>query len=68
MGALEPLTAIVIGVTVFGEALTGRLAVGIVMILAAVILIIAGKSFSTRKLTLAISRWGYVFFKSWRWK
>lgn len=43
MGALEPLTAVVIGITVFGEAFTARLAVGIVLILAAVLLIVAMK-------------------------
>ncbi len=41
MGALEPLTAVVIGIAVFGEAFTARLAVGIVMILGAVLLIVA---------------------------
>lgn len=50
MGALEPLTAVIIGVTVFGEAFTMRLGVGIFMILSAVILIIASKSFSPRKI------------------
>lgn len=43
MGALEPLTAVVIGITVFGEAFTSRLAVGILMILGAVMLIVAIK-------------------------
>ena len=36
LGALEPLTAVFFGVTVFGEALTPRLMFGIVMIIAAV--------------------------------
>lgn len=44
MGALEPLTAVVIGVAVFGEALTLRLVIGILLILAGVVLIVAGKS------------------------
>ncbi|MCF0223953.1 MAG: DMT family transporter [Fibrobacter sp.] len=39
MGALEPLTAVTIGVLVFDEVLTFRLATGIVLILAAVTLI-----------------------------
>ena len=43
MGTLEPLTAVVIGITVFGEAFTSRLAVGILMILGAVMLIVAMK-------------------------
>lgn len=42
LGALEPVTAIVIGVFVFGETLTTRNLLGISLILVAVILIIAG--------------------------
>lgn len=38
-GALEPLTAVCIGVFVFGEAMTLRLALGIILILAAVSLL-----------------------------
>lgn len=44
MGALEPLTAVVIGILIFGESFTARLAVGIVMILSAVVLIVLSKS------------------------
>ena len=43
MGALEPLTAVVIGLTVFKEALTVNLVVGILLILTAVITIILSK-------------------------
>lgn len=43
MGALEPLTAVVIGLTVFKEALTVNLVVGILLILTAVTIIIIGK-------------------------
>ena len=50
MGALEPLTAVIIGVTVFGEIFTLRLGIGIFMILVAVILIVAAKSLSPRKI------------------
>ena len=42
LGALEPLTAVFFGVTVFGEALTPRLMFGIVMIIAAVSALVAG--------------------------
>ena len=42
LGALEPLTAVFFGVVVFGEALTVRLGLGIVLIILAVTLIIAG--------------------------
>lgn len=43
MGALEPLTAVVIGLTVFKEALTVNLVVGILLILTAVVTIILSK-------------------------
>ncbi|MGM9806282.1 MAG: DMT family transporter [Candidatus Aphodosoma sp.] len=42
MGALEPVTAVAIGVFVFGERFTLRLMIGIALILAAVILIVSG--------------------------
>lgn len=47
LGSLEPLTAVVIGVCVFKEAFTLRLACGIVLILSAVILIVIGKTLTT---------------------
>lgn len=43
MGALEPVTAVVISVLLFGEAFTIRLAIGIVLILSGVILIVLRK-------------------------
>lgn len=43
LGALEPTTAVVIGVFVFGEPFTPRLLVGIVLILVAVTLVVARK-------------------------
>ena len=42
LGALEPLTAFFFGVVVFGESLTLRLSCGMLMIILAVTLIIAG--------------------------
>lgn len=68
MGALEPLTAVVIGITVFGELFTMRLAIGILLILTAVILIIAGRSFSPHLYTSKLWRIGRVVYKRWRWK
>lgn len=68
MGALEPLTAVVIGVAVFGEQLTPRLAAGIVLILTAVIMIIAGKSLFPARVFSVVSHLGHVIFKTWRWK
>lgn len=51
MGALEPLTAVAIGVTVFGESFTARLVAGIVLILVAVLLIVLGRRFHLRAIT-----------------
>jgi drug/metabolite transporter (DMT)-like permease len=39
LGALEPVTAVAIGVLVFGEILTGRLVAGILLILGSTVLI-----------------------------
>ncbi|WP_418992188.1 DMT family transporter [Alistipes sp.] len=44
LGALEPVTALFFGVAVFGERLTPRIVLGVMLILTAVTLIIAGKS------------------------
>lgn len=65
MGALEPLTAVAIGVMVFGESFTLRLAVGIVLILSAVLLIVLGKNFHLRIIGHAITT---IVRKTWRWK
>lgn len=47
LGALEPLTAVFFGVTVFGESLTLRVVCGIMMIVFAVTIIIAGSNVTT---------------------
>ena len=65
VGALEPLTAVAIGVMVFGESLTFRLVIGIVLILSAVLLIVLGKNFHLRTITHTIS---VIVRKTWRWK
>lgn len=44
LGALEPVTAVFFGVTIFGESLTPRLIGGILMIIFAVTLIIVGSN------------------------
>lgn len=61
LGALEPLTAVTIGVVVFGEMLTPRLIVGILFILFAVMLVVLGKDLHLRTITHAVSR-------LWHWK
>ncbi len=48
LGALEPVTAIIFGITIFGERMSVREGVGIVLILLAVTLVIAGGSISTQ--------------------
>lgn len=68
MGALEPLTAVVIGVTVFDEILTMRMVTGILLILFAVMLIITGKSFKPRKIVETVGSAKQVFKKYFRWK
>jgi drug/metabolite transporter (DMT)-like permease len=52
MGAREPTTAVLIGIFLFGEPFTSRLAIGIALIFAAVI-IIALKSNKKEKTTLS---------------
>ena len=65
MGALEPLTAVAIGVLLFGESLTLRLMTGIVLILLAVMVIVLGKNFHLRTIKHTISA---IVRKTWRWK
>ena len=65
MGALEPLTAVAIGVLLFGESLTPRLMVGIVLILLAVMVIVLGKNFHLRTIKHTLST---LVRKTWRWK
>jgi len=65
MGALEPLTAVAIGAMVFGESLTVRLVIGIVLILSAVLLIVLGKNVRLRTITHTLTA---IVRKSWRWK
>lgn len=47
LGAFEPVTAVIIGVFAFGEVLTPRIICGLVMIIVAVILVIAGPGIAT---------------------
>lgn len=49
MGALEPMTAVLIGIFVFDELFTPRLAVGIMLILLAVTLIVLSKRHHTEQ-------------------
>ncbi len=68
MGAIEPITAVAIGVLLFGESFTPQLAVGIVLILSAVLLIICGKNLTAHRITTVINSFGHRIAKTWRWK
>ena len=50
MGALEPLTAVAIGITIFGEIFTFRLGMGILLILFGVTLIVGGQSINIKSI------------------
>lgn len=57
LGALEPVAALFFGVLVFGEQLTPRIILGILMVITAVTLIIGGKSLlKKRKIRVKHSR------------
>ncbi len=47
LGALEPVTAVFFGITVFGESLTLRTATGMVLVILAVTMIVAGSNIKT---------------------
>jgi drug/metabolite transporter (DMT)-like permease len=68
MGALEPLTAVVIGATVFDEQLTPRLALGIMMILSAVMIIVLSKRLSHIRVMSFVNAIGHKVIKYWRWR
>ena len=68
MGALEPVTAVVISVALFGELVTARLVIGIMLILAAVLLTVVGKNIHFNSITRVVSPVGHVLVKLWRWK
>lgn len=47
LGALEPVTALGIGISLFGESLSWKQGVGVLIILASVLLVVTGKSASS---------------------
>ena len=49
LGALEPLTAIIVGVSLFGEVLTWRIFVGFLLIISGVILIVSQRKKSASR-------------------
>lgn len=68
MGALEPVTAVVLGAIIFGDVITLRLSAGIVLILVAVMLIILGGSIPGLSRAQRMVRAGRLILKRWRWR
>lgn len=58
LGALEPVTAVVIGVSVFGEIITSRIAIGLLLIIISVTFVI-----SDGNITLHLTRFRKMFPK-----
>ncbi len=63
IGALEPLTAVAIGVLLFNELFTMRMALGITLILSGVLILIAGSEIKNKVKILLNNR-----KKLWRWR
>ncbi len=68
LGALEPLTAVVIGVAIFGEAFTLQLGFGISLTLISVIILTLGDQLTAHKVTHIINDFGEKLKKHWRWR
>lgn len=68
MGALEPITAIVLGIIVFGEVLTGRIALGVVLILLSVMLIILDNRLRRALANVKVIKKGRLIVKRMIWK
>ena len=62
LGALEPVTAVIMGIILFDEGMTGREAFGIAMILVAVSFVVAGASKSSAN-TKHLTRFRQMFPK-----
>lgn len=56
LGSLEPVTAVIIGVTVFGEVITERDFLGLLLIIAGVTMVVAGPDIPARLLRRARMR------------
>ena len=68
MGALEPVTAIIVGVTLFGEVLTPRLLSGILLILFSVMLIILDSRLRRALSNVRVVKRGKLMVKRMMWK
>lgn len=68
MGALEPVTAAILGILIFGEVLTPRIALGIALILFSVTLIILDSKLRNALSNTKVIRKGRIIIKRIRWK
>ncbi len=68
MGALEPVTAVVLGILVFGEVLTMRISAGICLILLSVMLIILDNKLRRSLANTKVVKRGRLIVKKIRWK
>lgn len=68
MGALEPVTSIVLGLLLLGEAVTLRISVGIFLILSAVMLIILDEKLRKALSGVKVVRRGRLMVKKIRWR
>lgn len=68
MGALEPVTAVIVGVTVFDELLTGRLMMGISLILISVMLILMDSRLRQTLKMKNVINLGKLVVKRVRWR
>ena len=68
MGALEPVTAAVLGILIFDEVLTPRIALGIALILFSVTLIILDSKLRNALSNTKVIRKGRIIIKRIRWK
>ncbi len=68
LGALEPLTALLIGIFVFGESLTPSMVLGVAFIIFAVLLIVLSDQLKEHKVRHIMSALGQTVLKRWRWR
>ena len=63
LGALEPVTAVIMGIILFDEGMTAREGFGMAMILVAVSFVVAGGAYSGNSITRHLTRFRQMFPK-----
>lgn len=66
LGAIEPVTAVIMGMLLFNEGMTGREAFGIALILIAVTFVVAGGAHSGSAITRHLTRFRQMFPKLYK--